>query len=212
MTLPSPLSKAARLSRSASAGVTTGRGGSKPPILASGASDAACSATSPGMHDHRDAALADRLANGDFEGARHLLRIGHQFAIVAAFLEQRLRMGLLEIAGADLRRRNLRGDRQHRHPRAVAIKQAVDQMQIARSAAAGADREFAGQMRFGAGRESGNLFMPDMNPLDLGLPAQRVGQPIQAVADDAIDPLDARPRLKSRQIDRLPFSPCFLLR
>jgi hypothetical protein len=73
----------------------------------------------------------------------------------------------------------------------VAVEKSVDQMQIARPAASGAYGQCAGQMRFGAGRECSNLFMPHMKPRDLGLAAQRIGQPIQAVADDAIDPLDA---------------------
>ena len=74
----------------------------------------------------------------------------------------------------------------------MAVEQAVDEVQIARSAAAGADRELAGQMRLGAGREGRNLLVPDMDPLDLALPAERVGQAVQAVADNAINPLDAR--------------------
>ena len=109
---------------------------------------------------------------------------------MAAFLEQRLRMRLLEIAGADLGRWDLRGDGEHRHARAVTIEQAVDEMQIARPAAAGADGELTRQMRLGAGRERRDLLVPDMDPLDLALPANRVGQPVQAVADNAIDPLD----------------------
>jgi hypothetical protein len=46
-------------------------------------------------------------------------------------------------------------------------------------------------MRLGAGREGGDLFMADVNPLDLALSSQRVGQPIEAVADNAVDSLDA---------------------
>jgi hypothetical protein len=42
-------------------------------------------------------------------------------------------------------------------------------------------------MRLGAGREGGDLFMADVNPLDLALSSQRVGTPIEAVADDAVD-------------------------
>jgi len=45
-------------------------------------------------------------------------------------------------------------------------------------------------MRLGARRESGNFLVPHMNPLDLALPAQRVGQPVQTVADNTVDPLD----------------------
>ena len=63
--------------------------------------------------------------------------------------------------------------REHRHARAVAIEEAVDEVQIARAAAAGADGELARQMRLGARRERGDLLVPDMNPLDLALPAKR---------------------------------------
>ena len=101
-------------------------------------------------------------------------------------------MRLLEIAAADLGRGNLRGDAEHGHARAVTVEQTVDEVQVARPAAAGADRELAGQMRLGAGRERRDLLVPDMDPLDLALPADGVGQAVQAVADNAVDPLDAR--------------------
>ena len=55
-----------------------------------------------GQDDHRYPALADGGVQGARQDARHLGRIGHQFAEVAAFAEQLLRMGLLEIAQADL--------------------------------------------------------------------------------------------------------------
>jgi hypothetical protein len=43
----------------------------------------------------------------------------------------------------------------------------------------------------GAGREGGDLFVPHMDPLYLALAADGVGQAVQAVADDSINPLDA---------------------
>ena len=49
-------------------------------------------------------------------------------------------------------------------------------------------------MRLGARRKCGYLFMPDMDPLDLVLPADRIGKAIQAVADDSIDTPDANSR------------------
>src|SRR5260370_633109 len=64
-------------------------------------------------------------------------------------------------------------------------------MLVAGSAAAGTDRELAGQMCFGAGREGGHLLVADMHPLNLGLTANSVSQAIEAVANDAVDPLDA---------------------
>ena len=85
----------------------------------------------------------------------------------------------------------MRGDAEHGNARAVAVEQAVDEVQIARPAAAGADRELTRQMRLGAGREGGDLLVPDMDPLDLPLAAYRVRQAVQAVADDAVNPFDA---------------------
>jgi hypothetical protein len=43
-------------------------------------------------------------------------------------------------------------------------------------------------MGLGTGGKCGNLLVADMNPLDLALAAQGVGQPIEAVADDAVNP------------------------
>jgi hypothetical protein len=74
----------------------------------------------------------------------------------------------------------------------VAVEESVDEMKIAGSAAAGADSELARQMRFGGCGESGNLFMPNMHPFDLALAAKRIGQPVQTVTNDTVDPLYAR--------------------
>jgi hypothetical protein len=74
----------------------------------------------------------------------------------------------------------------------VTIEKAVDEMQIARSAAPRADGKLARQMRLGARGEGGDLLVPDMQSLDLALSAKRVGQTVQAVADNAVYPLDAR--------------------
>ena len=91
-------------------GVTTGGGGSKPGGLGRRRIGGGLQRDVAGHHHHRHAALADRLADRDLERARHLVGAGDQLAIMAALLEQRLRMRLLEIAAADLGRRDLRGD------------------------------------------------------------------------------------------------------
>jgi hypothetical protein len=143
-----------------------------------------------GQYQYRYAALRHGFADRNLQRARHLIGAGDKFAIMAALFKQGLRVRFLKIAGADFGRRNLRGDGQHRHARPVAIEQPVDQVQIARPAAPGADREFPRQMRLGACRECANLLVPDMDPLDLGLAPDRVGQSIQTVADNAVDPLD----------------------
>src|SRR5207248_2789699 len=142
-------------------------------------------------HHDRHAAFADRLADRNFERPRHLVGARDEIAVVAAFAEQVLRMSFLKVAGADLGRRNLRRDREHRHARPVAIEESVDQVQITWPATAGADRQFARQMRLGARGESGDLLVSDVHPLDLSLAADRIGQTIQAIADDAVDALDA---------------------
>ncbi len=73
----------------------------------------------------------------------------------------------------------------------MAVEQTIDEVEIAGAAAPGANGERAGEMRFSARCESGNLLVPDMDPFDLVLPADRIGDPVQAVANDAIDALDA---------------------
>ena len=100
-------------------------------------------------------------------------------------------MSFLKVSGAELGRRDLRRNGKHRQARPVTIEQAIDQVEIAGPAAPGADRKLSGQVRLGAGRKSRDLLVPDMHPLDLALAADRIGQPIQAVADDAIYPLHA---------------------
>src|SRR6516164_6473657 len=97
-------------------------------------------------------------------------------------------MRLLEIATADFDARNLRGDRENRHARTVSIKQTVDQMQVARTATAGANGERAGQMSLGAGGKGGGLLVPGMNPFDVAALAQRIGDPIETVAIVFNDP------------------------
>ncbi len=76
----------------------------------------------------------------------------------------------------------------------MAIEQSVDEVQVPWPAAAGADGERSGQMRFGAGREGGHLLVADMHPLNHGLAANGIGQAVEAVANDAINSFDPRRR------------------
>jgi len=46
-------------------------------------------------------------------------------------------------------------------------------------------------MRLRPGGEGGDLLVPDMDPFDLALTAKGIGQAVQAVADDPVNPLDA---------------------
>src|SRR5215467_6174799 len=142
--------------------------------------------------------------NRHLQGARHLIGAGDQVAKMAALLEQLLRVRLLEVAGADFRRRDLGGDCQHRQARAVAVEETVDEMEIAGSAAAGADCELTREVGFARGGKRCDLLVPDMNPFDLALLAQRVGEPVETVADDAINALDSRREKNLGELIRYP--------
>src|SRR5882672_4345061 len=72
--------------------------------------------------DHADTPLIDRATYGNFERAGHLFDGRNKFAIAGAFPKQLLGMGFLEIARADLGRRNVSRDRYYWHARAVAIE------------------------------------------------------------------------------------------
>jgi hypothetical protein len=64
-------------------------------------------------------------------------------------------------------------------------------MQVAGSAASGANGKVAREVRFGASGESGNFLMPHVNPFDFALMADGIGQTVQAIAHDAVNPLHA---------------------
>src|ERR1700757_2704137 len=64
-------------------------------------------------------------------------------------------------------------------------------MQIPRTAASGADRQFAREMRFGTSRERGRLLMAHVDPLNLRACAHRIRDAVERVAADAVDSLNA---------------------
>src|SRR5262245_1436090 len=74
----------------------------------------------------------------------------------------------------------------------MAIEQAVDEMQIAWTAASGADSQVAGHVRLAAGGEGGDLLVPHMQPLNLALATNSVAQAIQTIANNAVNALDPR--------------------
>src|SRR5882757_2466113 len=85
----------------------------------------------------------------------------------------------------------MRRDGQHRDAVAVAVVEAVDQVQVARATGTRTDSERAGEVGVGPGCESRRLLVTNMHPLDLALAAKCIGQPVQAIADEAVNPLDA---------------------
>ena len=123
-------------------------------------------------------------------------------------------MRFLEIAGADLGRGNMRGNREHRHARAVAIEQAIDEVEIARAAAPGADRERAGRCASAPAAKAATSSWRTCSHSILPWRRRAVGQAVQAVADDAVDTLTpAAARVSTiwsatvAAIDRSPKSP-----
>src|SRR5882757_1972735 len=85
----------------------------------------------------------------------------------------------------------MRRDGQHRDAVAVAVVEAVDQVQVARATRPSTDSERAGEVGLSPGCEGRRLLVTNMHPLNLALAAKCIGQPVQAIADDAVNPLDA---------------------
>src|SRR5229473_7845144 len=85
----------------------------------------------------------------------------------------------------------MRRDGQHRDAVAVAVVEAVDQVQVARATGTSTDSERAGEVGLGPGCEGRRLLVTNMHPLDLAVAAKCIGQPVQAIADEAVYPLDA---------------------
>ena len=77
-------------------------------------------------HDDGDAAALERIRIAISQDARQLFGNADQLCVDAALAEQLLRVRLLEVAAADLRARDMRGDRQHRDAAAVGVEQPVD--------------------------------------------------------------------------------------
>ena len=72
----------------------------------------------------------------------------------------------------------MRGDCQHRNVVAVAIKQAVNQVQVAWPTRACADGQLARQLRFSARGEGSNLFMAGWHPVNCSHTIQTIAQTI----------------------------------
>ena len=142
-------------------------------------------------HDeHRHAPLLNGRPHRGLQHPRHLVGGGDHLAVDAALLEEVLRVGLLEVPAADLGAGDLRGDREHRHPRALGVEETVDQVQVARAAAAEADGQIAGQLRLGCGGEGTGLLVADELPVEVPVPAHRFGEAVEGVTGHAVGVAD----------------------
>ncbi len=146
---------------------------------------------SPGMTRTATAGAGDGGAHGDLEQARHLFGDADHLAVVAALFEEILRMGLLKVAGADLVAGDMCGDGEDGNTAAVAVEEAVDEVQVAGTAAGGADGERAGEVGFGSGGEGSDLFVADVRPLEGAIFADSVGEAVEGISRKAVDAFDA---------------------
>jgi hypothetical protein len=98
-------------------------------------------------------------------------------------------MGLLKIIGPYFGAWDMSRNCENRHRASMAIVESVNEMKIAGTATARADREFAGDVRIGARGEGRHFLMADVDPLDCLLSAYLVRYPIQRIADNSIHSL-----------------------
>ena len=118
---------------------------------------------------------------------RRLLAVGDHLGVHRALGEEPVGVGLLEVLRADLRARDVRGDREHRDAGAVGVVQPVDQVQVPRPARPGADGQPPRELSLGGGGEGPGLLVADLHPLDALGAADGIDHGVQAVADDAVD-------------------------
>jgi hypothetical protein len=72
----------------------------------------------------------------------------------------------------------------------VAVKQSVDEMEIARPTASCTYSKLPSQMSFRTRGEGCRLLVSGMDPLDVAAFTEGFRQPVQAVANDAVNALD----------------------
>src|SRR5215831_13056702 len=99
-------------------------------------------------------------------------------------------MGFLEVFTADFMAGDLSREREDGHAAAMTIVQAVDEVQVARAAASGADGQTPGEVRFRARGERRRFLMPHVYPLELVLSADGVRDAVEGIAGDSVHPRD----------------------
>jgi hypothetical protein len=100
-------------------------------------------------------------------------------------------MGFLEVAGADLRRRDVGCKGQYGGAAAVCVVQALDKVGVAGAAASSAYGKSAGHLGFGCCGECGGFFVADVHSVDVIVSADGIGDRVEAVSDETVDSLDA---------------------
>src|ERR1700688_919535 len=139
-----------------------------------------------------NAAPRDRGLYGNLQHAGHLLRLRNQFAVVAALREKMFWVGLLKISAPDFIAWNLRRNGENRNTAAMAVVEPIDQMQVTGTAATGAYRQTPCEMRFRTSSKRRRLFVPYVNPLNSFACANRIRDPVERVATNAVDSRNSR--------------------
>ena len=143
-----------------------------------------------GQHDHSNSAARDCGSHRGLQRTRHLGRSRDQLTVVAASLEQKFGMRLLEIIGTDLGAWNMCRNCENRNGAPMAIEEPVDEMKVTGTATPGADCQLAGDVRIGARGEGRHFLVADVNPLDGLLSAYLVDYPVERIADYSVNSLD----------------------
>src|ERR1700757_1862882 len=144
-----------------------------------------------GNGNDSNTALRNCSLHGNFEHARHLLRLRYQLAVMAAWRKDMLGIGLLKIPAANLSARNLCGDGEDWNAAALAVVEAVNQMHVAGATTSGTYCQLASEMGLGAGCERRCLFVSYTNPANVLPNSNRICNSVERVAGDSIDPFHA---------------------
>src|ERR1019366_8008060 len=140
-----------------------------------------------GQGEDRDAGGTICVVNRAADDARRLGCAGDHLGVHGALGEEPIGVGLLEVRSADLLARDVRGNREYRHPRAVRVVQAIDEVQVARPARPRAHREGARELSLSGSGERAGLLVAHLHPLDTLGTAHRIHNRVEAVAHDAVD-------------------------
>ena len=134
-------------------------------------------------------------------------RIGHHHVVLGDVLVELLEVHFLLVAGAKQAGLLHAGDGEHRLVVELGVVQPVQQVDAARPRGRDADADFAGRLRVRAGHERGGFFVVHEHKRDLVLmAAQRFEEPVDAVAGQPVDGVDApvdEPRDKRFRSDLL---------
>src|SRR5262249_47733800 len=90
------------------------------------------------QHEHRYTGPCDRRLNRDLNQSGNLVGMRDRLAEMTAVDEQPFGVRFLKVPAADLAARYVRGNRQNGDAAAIAVVQPVDQVDMSRTAAAGA--------------------------------------------------------------------------